>query len=355
MHAMVRDANVEVEAVDTSKGVAALITVNGEYQHQFAPKSRISQQLQLTLPKDLGQRLTGGDYFFVDGSLIDFRDQKYDGFVHTDDAIDNLMEVIGVTPLDSRRSRSLHRMTNRTQSTEISLSKRWSRNEIEVPMFKEGGAFHSDLNFTWNPFAKNVNTVFELVRLLCENGMVGSTPFVNMNIPLVNLWEEHLDMANMQLQNKINNMMSKRLEEMGQNRASVADLLLLDRHITGRLASKEEGQDNTGLHRMFKIVDPYEHLSKYYKPEALDNKAIAAQLPSHLSVFDAWNLATEMCTHYSPAGNSSDAGLQKLANDLVFRRACSSEQVQNIGSRIAESPFSSPERAFFGDVEVALT
>jgi hypothetical protein len=354
MFEMVRDANVEVQAVETKKGLAAYITVNDKYEHQFSPKSRISQQLQLILPKELGERMTGGDYFFVDDNLVDFRDQRYSGFVHSDDAIDNLMNVIGYTELESRHQRALHRMTNRTQTSELSLSKQWSTQGIEVPAFDEGGRFSSNLNFTWNPFTKNVNSVFELVRLICTNGMVGTTPFVNLNIPLVNRWEEHLDIANMQLQNKISSMMASRLKEMSNSRASVADLALLTRHIAGRLESKEEGQNNVALHKMFKIVDIYGHLSKFYQPDALENNAIAAQLPSHLSTFDTWNMATELCTHYSPASHSSDAGLQKLANDLVFRRDCTTTRVASIGKRIEESPFSSPARAFFGDVELVM-
>jgi hypothetical protein len=353
-HAMIRDANVQVEAVDSHAGVCALITVNDEYQHQFSASSRISQQLQLVMPNELAKRLTGGDYFFLDDQLVDFRDQNYVGFSHSDDALDNLMKVIGYTEITTKQDRATHRMLNRTQSQDIGLGKVWSKDEIEIPMMKTGGEFFSILSFNWNPFAKNVSSVFRLSRVACMNDMVNTAPFINMQIPLVNRWDEHLEIANLQLQNKINTKIQTRLGEMAIQRASVADLMILDKHITGRLEKADGDQDNIGLHRMYKIVDPYAHLMGHYKMEALDNRAIAAQLPSHLTVMDAWNIATEVCTHYAPTGNSSDAGLQKLANELVFRRNCASDQVQNIGSNIAESPFSSPERAFFGAVEIAL-
>lgn len=351
-HTMIRDANVTAKAVFTKNGVAAHITVDGQFEHQFGPKSRVSQQLSLIPEKELSERLTGGDYFFINDSLVDFRDQHYNGFVHNDAALDSLMTTIGFTELTNRQSRATHRMLNRTASSDIALSKQWSKNSIEIPMYKSGGDFDSQLNFTWNPFQKNVSSVFELVRLICTNGMVGTTPFVNMQIPLVNRWEEHLNIANMQLQNKISNMMGSRLKEMSGARASVADLMILDRHITGRMLSKEDPQQNESLRRMYELIDPAEHLMKYYKPEVLDNKAVAAQLPSHLSVFDAWNIATEVCTHYNPTADSTDAGLQKLANHLVFDRGCSSTKVANIGNNIELSPFSSPERAFFGSVEL---
>lgn len=352
-HVMIRDANVVAQAVETKHGPSALITVNDRFEHQFPASSRVSKELELITEKDLTERLNGGSYFFIDDQLIDFRDRRYNGFVHEDKSIDALMDVIGFRELKTRTNRATHRLINRTQSNSISLSKMWSRTEIEVPMYREGGGFNSQLNFTWNPFTKNVSSVFELVRLICENGMVGTTPFVNMQIPLVNRWEEHLEISNLQLQNKISGIMKRRLEEMTTSRASVADLLTLDRHISGRLKQKDvpAGQDNKGLLELYRAIDPFEHLTSYYKLDALENKAIAAQLPAHITVFDAWNIATEVCTHYAPSESSTDAGLQKLANSLVFDRACTTNQVENIGSHIKLSPFSSPERAFFGDVQ----
>jgi hypothetical protein len=354
MQAMLRDANVEVQAVYTDKGQAALITVNDKFQHQFHHKSRVSQQLDLVTPKVLGERLTGGDYFFIGESLIDFRDRDYGGFAHDDAAIQNLMDIIGYKELSTRNQQSIHRMSNRTQSGTIALAKQWSEEDIAVPMLITGGDFWSRLNFTWNPFTKNVHSVFELFRNACENSMVNSTPFINMQIPLINRWEEHLEIANAQIQNKIQNTMAARLTEMIKARASVADLMILQRHIMGRLGASdslglnvggEMSQDNTGLHRMYKIADPYEHLGQYYTAEALENKAMAAQLPSHLSMYDIWNMATEVSTHYNPGGGSSDAGLQNLGNDAM-------KGMDKIGNSIKESPFSNPEQAFFGELAI---
>ena len=352
-HHMLRDANVVVSLEHDKKGhQLAHITVNDQFEHTFPAKSRVSQELQLVSPTELGARLSGGSYFFVQDSLIDFRDQRYHGFVHDDVALDSLMDTIGFTHLDNRRSRSAHRMLNRTSSNSIALSKVWSDHQIEVPMFNEGGVFTSEMNFTWNPFAKNVSSVYQLVRQICTNGMVGTTPFCNMQIPLVNRWEEHLDIANMQLQNKIGNMMERRLIEMSQSRASVGVIMLLDKHIINRLDTDNPGQNRAGLQALGAVVDPFTNLHPYYNTDVFENKAIAAQTPSHLSLMDAWNIATEVATHYEPTDGSSDAGLQKLANSIVFDLKCSTAQIQHLGSNIAESPFSSPERAFFGEVVV---
>ena len=352
MHSMIRNANVQVTPLLSEKGhTMAHITVNDQFEHTFPAKSRVSDQLSLITPQELSMRLSGGDYFFVDNHLIDFRDQRYNGFTHDDAAINSLMDVIGYHKLESRTNRLAHRTMNRTSSNEIALGKTWSTTEIEIPMYREGGQFSSKLNFTWNPFGKNIKSVFLLERLICTNGMVGTTPFVNMSIPLVNRWQEHLEIANSQLQNKINNVMNRRLVEMSSSRATVNDLMVLHRHLIGRMGELDfEGSSNDGLIRMAGLIDPYENLGAYYKADVFENKAIASQLPAHLSLLDVWNMTTEVCTHYDPTRDSTDAGLQRLANQMVFDRSCATDHVANIGSNIQLAPFTNPEQAFFGKV-----
>jgi len=352
MHTMIRNANVQVTSQLTDRGdTVAHITVNDQFEHVFPASSRVSEQLSLITPEELGIRLSGGAFFFIGDKLIDFRDQRYHGFTHDDASINALMDVIGYHPIETRAARIAHRTMNRTSSSEIALSKTWSNTEIEIPMYKEGGQFSSRLNFTWNPFGKNIKSVFLMERLLCSNGMVGTTPFVNMSIPLVNRWQEHLEIANSQLQNKINNVMNRRLVEMSTSRATVNDLMVLHRHIIGRMGELDfEGSSNDGLIRMAGLIDPYENLSSYYKEDVFDNKAIASQLPAHLSLLDVWNMTTEVCTHYDPTRDSSDAGMQKLANEMVFDRACATDKVHAIGANIQLAPFSNAEQAFFGKV-----
>ena len=346
---MIRNANVEVREQKSKDGSQAVITVNGEYQHVFPATSRISESLDLLTEAQVAEKLTGGSFFFLDDQLIDFRDGMYHGFVHEDASLDSLMRVIGFTEVEDSR-RSLHRMRNRTSSNDITLSKVWNDQQIVVPHYETGGDFSSQLSFVWNPFQKNIGTKFELVRQICTNGMVGLTPFINMSIPLVNRWEEHLAIANMQLQNKIHSIMNNRLAEMTMGRSSVSDVMILDKHITQRLSKTDSMDERQRLSSIHRVLDPFKHLAGSYKGEVFENKAMAAQLPSHLTVFDTWNIATEVSTHTKQCDNSSDAGLQKLANDLVFSRECTATRVDHIGRNIKQSPFSSPTIAFFGEV-----
>ena len=351
-HTMLHDANVEVRHLQDAKGSHAAITVNNEFEHVFPSHSRISEALGLMTEKELAHKLTGGSYFFIEDEMIDFRDGNYHGFCHDDKSIEALIDVIGYRDVNGAR-KSAHRLTNRTSSGTTSLSKIWNESNIELPMYQEGGDYSSQLSFQWNPFQKNITTQFELVRQICSNGMVGLTPFINMHIPLVNRWQEHLDIANVQLQHKIHTIMTKRLGEMADGRCTVADVMILEKHLMARLSESESTGEHIRLKNMYDVVDPFTHLVEYYKPEVFDNKSMAAQVPAHLSVFDAWNLATEICQHSQQASKSSDAGLQKLANALVFDRECATNRVQHIGKNIDLSPFSDPKRAFFGEVAVA--
>ena len=141
------NAKVEVKAsTDTKNQPVAEITVDDEYQHTFAPTSRVSKQLELMTPIQLQERLNGGHYFFVNGCLFDFKDGNYNGFIHSEDNIEALKETIGID-LSSGRGRRL----GNDQGT-ANLSRVWSEQEIQVPGIDEGGTFNSRLTFRWNPF-----------------------------------------------------------------------------------------------------------------------------------------------------------------------------------------------------------
>lgn len=349
---LIRSATVSAKSVDLGKkGSSVIIDVDGKHTHTFDPKSRISLALDHMPLQDLEKRLNGGHYFFIDDQLVDFRDSQYNGFVHSDDSISKLMETIGVSPAQTNRRRQMARATgDSTISSKIALRNQWSKQEISVPMYQDGGNFNSQLSFLWNPFHSNVRSVFELVRLICTNGMVGLTSFLNASVPVVNKWEEHLEIASRQIQNKVSDKVQARLVEMGVERASVADLLLISRHALTRLADgtvADSGQRER-LRNIVRITDPTIHLGKHYAGDVFKNQAIARQVPGHLTTFDAWNITTEMSSHTDANAKSSDVGLQKLANELVFEPS-KSFLTDRVTAPIRPS-FIDHEAAFIGDI-----
>lgn len=338
------DAHVKVKhSTDNSNHGVAEIIVDGEYTHRFAANSRVSKALELMSPAQLEERLNGGSYFFINGILFDFRDGAYKGFIHTPDAIESLKEVIGIRGRDNGR----HSFTD--QGT-AKLSKVWSSNKIQVPGIDDGGAFESRLTFAWNPYVETIRSQFDIVRLICDNGMSGLTSLFNAKIPLVNRWEEHLEIADKQIQNKLDSMLSERFENMTVERATLADCLRLQTHAQERLDTYQNAGVLSKLRNILKIVSPRAHMKDVYKPAALDDRRLAAQLPSHITMFDAYNIATEIASHTKETGNSSNHALDKFSNELVFDRNDRHAYAARFeGPSI--SSFSDPDKAFFGDDE----
>jgi hypothetical protein len=354
---LIRGANVEVKAVSVQSGkqraTEAEIIVDGKFSHRFPSKSRVSKHLDIMEPKDLAERLSGGSYFFVnDGKedrLVDFRDGGYNGFVHSDESVAKFMDIIGV---QQRTALPMHRNRrgSNDDNTQLVLRKVWSNNDIVVPGYQDGGDFKSQLSFVWNPFVKTINSSFDLVRLICTNGMVGMTNFLNTKVPLFNRWEEHLDIASRQIQNKVSGIVVDRVQAMTGERASVGECLLLEQHAFDRLYSPavKTQEERQRLLALMAALSPAAHLSGVYRNEVFTNKALAAQLPAHLSHFDVWNIATELRSHTNSSAKSSDNALDKFANEVMFEDTAN---VTASASRFAApkaSSFSDPERAFFG-------
>lgn len=345
---LIQNAAVEVSVQrDNKKRPMATIVVDDKYTHQFPHTSRVSKHLDMMTEQDLADRLSGGSFFFVENQLIDFRDGAYNGFVQSDAAIDTLMNVIGYQQKADLKMTHMMKRNDEINSP-IILRKAWHNNEISVPGYQSGADFNSVLSFSWNPFVKHVNSAFDLIRLICTNGMVGVTSFLNSKVPLMNRWEEHLDIAARQIQNKVNDIVIQRVQAMTLDRASVGDLLLLEDHAVSRHRHATDSQELTRLMNILHAVSPSVHLGNVYKDNVFENKNLAAQLPSHLSMFDAFNIATELRTHTAASNDSSDNALDKFANSLLFDREDNYNASGNRVQHVRQAAFSSPDKAFYG-------
>lgn len=353
VHHLVRNADVHVESTRDDKGhECALITVNDQYQHMFPHTSRVSRHLDSMTPEMLQTRLDKGTYFFIkdknnEDQLIDWRDGFYKGFIHEDSMIDQYMDILGYVHKDDLAL--AHR--RKTDDTTILLRAVWDKNEIIVPGYASGTDFHSELSFVWNPFVTFINSSFDLVRLICTNGMIGVTSFLNTKIPLYNRQTEHLDIAARQIQNKVSSIVMDRIQIMSDTRASVGHCLLLENHILERLTSAIEPHEHHRLLGLLNAVSPSNQLAEIYKPSVFDNKDLAAQLPAHLTEFDVFNVATELRTHTVQSKGSSDFALDKFSNLILFNEE-SQLLTTNKKSTIPQlASFSDPDQAFFGHLE----
>ncbi|RWZ87306.1 MAG: hypothetical protein EO766_12335 [Hydrotalea sp. AMD] len=350
VHQLIRNAQVKVSKVKNEKGHdCAHIEVNGQYEHTFPPKSRVTRHLDVMTPEILETRLDGGTYFFVEDQLVDWRDGHYNGFIHTDGMVDQYMELLGYVHKEDLAFAHRRKLAD----DKILLRSVWDKNEIIVPGYVSGGEFHSELSFVWNPFVTFINSSFDLVRLICTNGMVGVTSFLNTKIPLLNRQTEHLDIAARQIQNKVSSIVIDRVQIMADTRASVGQCLLLENHILERVVTSIEQQEHRRLLGLLNVVSPQNQLSHIYKPSVFDNKDLAAQLPSHITEFDAFNIATELRTHTTESRGSSDFSLDKFSNGLLFN---DNNQLISMGSKStpALATFSDPDAAFIGQQDIVL-
>ena len=348
---LIRGGKVELtRTIDSKKRNVAEIVVNDQFTHRFSPNSRISKHLDVMSPKDLEHRLNGGTFFFIGDQMIDMRDGQYNGFVHTDESVGVFMDILGY---QEKKNLPRHRgsLNNETEG-DLVLRKVWTKDEITVPGYAQGADFNSELSFVWNPFVKTINSSFDLVRLVCTNGMIGLTSFLNTKIPLMNRWDEHLDIASRQIQNKVNSIVIDRVKSMSTERASVADCLLLEQHAFDRLVG---GQDKSPAERdrlktIISAVSPKFRLHNTYQDAVFADKNLAAQLPAHLSNFDTFNIATELRSHTGQSAKSSDNALDKFANGVLFDREDNFVASASRYNAPKVASFSSVDRAFFGQM-----
>ena len=325
----------------------ATINVNdGELIHDFSVESRVSKALLVNPAEAIAERFTGGQFFTINDTLVDMRDGHYNGFTHDVQSIQQLIDIIGVTALNGVTRGIKHETTQGN----ILLSNEWGNQHLDIAEYQEGGQFSSRILYNWSPFSQSIRGVFELVRLICTNGMVGMTDFFNARIPVINRWEEHMDIAYGQIQNKVQGRVQQRISEMGTEPATVGELLQITQHATKRLNSTMViGAESNRLRLISEIADPRVHLGSVYRHDVFDDKSIAARVPGHISSFDAWNLVTEMYSHTKASDDSSDIGLQRMANALVFDSEGRNKRMLNMSHPTrAASSFLDPKQAFYG-------
>lgn len=350
-YTMIRNGDVEVtEHRNRNNHKVASIMVNGKHEHKFDATSRISRALETMTPEDLQERFKGGTFFFVNGLLVDFRDGHYNGFIQDEASIASLVRVIGIK---AKADISTHLVDNQTTRKYV-LGCSWDASQFTIKDIDEKGAtFENELLFGWSPFNKDVSSAFMLKQISTGNVIRGMSSFLRKRIPLMNRWEEHLDIACKQLQVRIDAVVQARFSKMVLERASVQELMLISEHAKTRLTkgttiygTAEEGR----LTRIHRTANPIVHTNKIYKETVFTDMRLAAQRKGHLSVYDAYNLATEIRTHTTEVEGSSTLALDRFANDLIFNH----HDLTQYGARfegVRAAVFKDAESAFFGKPE----
>lgn len=286
--------------------------------------------------EEIEQQLRNSSFFVNDGNLIEMR--KNAPFIQSDDSISEMIDKVGYTKGTNGRVR---------------LQSEYDESEFDafesIPNFATGGEMRSNLRFSWSPFNRNINSDLQLIRLVCANGMTNTTALLNAKVPVVNNWEEHMQIARIQLQRTTQDVVTKRIQAITNAPASINDCLRVQQAAIDRLLMKENTDNPETLEMLtaiYEASDVFSHCSPYYKREVFENKAIAQMCKSHLSLFTIWNMLTELTTHTADDGKTF--ALNKMANDVLLSRTTSSSRFSD--NVKTASAFDNPEAAFITDL-----
>lgn len=349
-YSMFRNADVKVTSHRNNRNHnVASIVVNGKFEHLFDATSRISRALDTSLASDIEERLNGGTYFFIENTLVDFRDRHYNGFIQDDASLASLIRVIGVK---NKHAISTHLSENQTTRKYV-LGCAWDASQFTIPQLAGDGKFENELLFGWSPFNKDVSSAFMIKQLSTGNALRGMSGFLRKRIPLINRWEEHLDIACKQLQVRIDALMERRFAAMTTERASIQELMLISDHAKIRIDKGEAIHGSAAearLQKIRKIANPIIHTNQIYREAVFTDMSLAAQRKGHLSLYSLYQLATEMRTHTKETDGSSMLALDRFANDLVFNH----KDLTQYGARyekVKAPVFKDTEDAFFAKTE----
>jgi len=351
-----QDIDVQMKDIGEKKTINVAEVIIAGHPHQFKQDSVVTQSLIHHGPNAVIERLRGGQYFFHtdangDDHLVSHRSGDYNGFVHTDSSITSMIEHIGHTDKFNRAQRH----SNSTNA--IRLQNQYSNVEMQIKEYKSGGDVSSRLSFGWDPFQAHIRAVFQLVRLICSNGMVGVSDFMNTKIPVVNNWQEHMAIANAQIQNKMTSIIDQRMGVMAHTPATVRDCQRVLAACVERVNDHNNQVDKRALEHIrnvMLVVDPELHLQSHYG-DVMNNRSLSDQMASHLSEFAVWNMLTEIASHTTGSDRNTDFALHKHANELLIDRGTSGKSAgaSNAGFNTAGGPkmiFADPDAAFAGDL-----
>lgn len=349
---LIRNAKVEFDVTENENGrKSVIIGLPNGVEHTFDYRSRVVKHLELLNEDQLEARFQGGTYLVDDENLIDYRSSDYKGFVHTDEMIEKMVEKIGTMNRKLKKVPEFHRSVVSTQAgRNIVLGNLYQKNELNLSQLGLGGQFTTSIFYLWSPFARFVSSAVMLERLICENGMVGVSNFFNANIPLINRWEENMEIAQRQIDLKIKSTVGDRLQKMVDERASVSLASNIAKAALLRLRDSEilSEKQHEMLVRMSLIANPEYHVSQSYAKSVFERQNVAAQVPSHLTAFDAFNMITEIRTHTPQTASSTAFSLDMMANRLVMEPS----KFEMTASIVPVSEFSNPEQAFFSTIRV---
>lgn len=298
-----------------------------EYRHDFDGRSGMYRKFINEETAVLEKSFINAPFVFItsgfgDYKLIDFRDNRYKGHIHTEDVLNRLGDVLGVTTKD-KSSGTLRRGWDRSIKDKYGfiLGSESTKLEFDVNG-QENNAFAATVSFPFDPFSANVGCFIGVERLICLNGMATSSPLFNYKIPILSNVEDNLRVAISQLSPTIQHDMKRYIEKLQHERASIAETQRTNCFVIKRIDTAIQSIEELKRLTILKdITDVQKHCTQYEKE--IFEGFNASVFPSHLTRFDLWNVLTEMDSHTKETPESSHSMVQKYINTLVFNSTSS--------------------------------
>lgn len=286
----------------TEQHDGSILMEHGDFQKKYIAGTAVHDSVRWSGINRVQDRFMNSTLFCESGEILDYRTSDYKGIIHTDDTIENLIRYVGTT-----RNGQLLRSEN---------------NPIEVELAKQligaGGDFNVNVNFSWSPFMYHLKSLVSTLRIICQNGGTILHELLANQVPVINDWERHLNIANKVLANRTVELMDNRFNDMFHTPADMWSLNRVRAHAEARM---DETQTLNGAECLRAIMD----LTDITKYSDVDQSAVdslsnnyASRCRSHLSQYSLFNLATEMASHTNPADGSSENGIKALYNRILF-------------------------------------
>lgn len=357
---VIKNAKVEVSIIENKKEIHLMISVENQMPYVFERGRKENKMIMEMDLSSIKEHFEGGTFVFLADDLIDYRVGNYSGYVRSEDNIKELTDILGCEKMNNGRrgvSDPFNQFRRNTVSSNIFLGGSGKEFELEIEGMGEGGVFKNTLIHKWNPFNPNVIVSLETERLICTNGMVGMSPFVTNEVPIINRVTEHLDLVSVQLAPQINSVLKDRFSNMSKNPASLNSMISANGILTDRLkddAKKTSGfyseesdktNNNAKLVQMKSILNVKKNLSHVYEDSVYESKELTKSLSGNITQFDLFNILTEAFSHTN-GKDANNLALQRDINKIVFDELNDKKAVQG---KIPLSSDSDHKRAFFGN------
>jgi hypothetical protein len=350
------------------------------YTHLLPTSHTLSRALKLQSEHKVSERVDKGNYFVANGEIVDFRAAtSKKQFIHTDDAIETLLDQVGVRfnslglsedgktlnlvnqwgkhAIQQNKVKPLAAVAKKTGVREhllgddVSLSSFRDATDLHIPTLGAGGEFLSVVGQIWSPFKPHIEFSLGLVRLACNNGMIGSKDALVQRFQIVNEWDRHLAIASQRFREDVHRFIQERFTAMRDSRASLELVTRAYEHVMKRTkgldASHEEYDRAKNL---MSVLDCKFHLGSYYRDHAFTDGKMRGALQSHLTLFDLWNCVTETDAYLPTAEGSKTSTMQTFANELLLNSQ-KLHGVDRMSGEVPLAPFSDTDQAFFGTID----